>query len=68
MKKAMTKGLFAIGLLALLAQSAPSAKAQTVLLSDNFTFVEREPERLSRGYGRYLPYSRRLVWRVWLVS
>ncbi len=43
MKKAMTRGLLAIGLLAQLVLSAPSAKAQTVVLSDNFTFNGTTP-------------------------
>ncbi len=43
MKKAITRGLLAIGLLALLVLSTPSAKAQTVVLSDNFTFNGTTP-------------------------
>ena len=43
MKKSLSHGLFAIALFALFVVSAPTAKAQTVLLSDNFTFNGTTP-------------------------
>jgi hypothetical protein len=43
MKRAIGRGLLAVGLLALLAESAPSARAQTVVLSDDFTFSGTSP-------------------------